>query len=112
MPSLYEIDAAVIVAINAIYNKVNPETGEMLDASAIDDLAALDALQIDRKQKIENIACYIKNLESDADAIAAEAKKLNERAKRKKSRAESLRKYLKNSMINAGESVVSHVKGG
>ena len=106
MSSLYEIDNAVLSAINAVYSKVDPETGEVLDASAIEDLKELDALKIDRKQKIENIACYIKNLEAEAEAIAAEVKKQNDRAKRKKTRAESLRKYVANSMIKAGETSI------
>lgn len=102
-PSLYEIDKAVLNAIHNVYSKVDDETGEMLDASAIDDLHELDALKIELKTKIENIACYIKSIEADADALAAESKKMNDRAKRKKSRAESLRRYIANSMIMAGE---------
>ena len=103
MASLYEIDKSVLAAIHAVYSKVDPDTGEILDASAINDLKELDALRLERKTKLENIACYIKNLEADADAIAAESKKLTDRAKRKKSRAQSLRKYITNSMITAGE---------
>ena len=101
--SLYEIDKAVLNAINNVYSKVDGETGELLDASVVDDLKELDVLRLDRKTKLENIACYIKNLEADAAAIASESKKLADRAKRKKSRAESLRKYITNSMITAGE---------
>jgi len=103
MATLYEIDNAVLTAINNIYDKTNPETGEIIDASVIEDLKALDELQIERDKKIENISLYIKNLESDAEAIKGEADKQIDRAKRKKSRAESLRKYIANSLLTAGE---------
>ena len=101
--ALYEIDAAVMSAIQNVYSKVDPETGELLDASAVDDLTALDALKMERKTKIENILCYVKNLTADADAIEAEAKKLNDRAKQKRNRADSLVNYVGRSMINNAE---------
>jgi len=80
MATLYEIDNAVLTAINNIYDKTNPETGEIIDASVIEDLKALDELQIERDKKIENISLYIKNLESDAEAIKGEADKQIDRA--------------------------------
>ncbi len=49
--TLYEID-------KAITDLADPETGE------ITDFEALDNLQMARDQKIENIACYYKNLVS------------------------------------------------
>ena len=48
--TLYEINEAIR---NAIELGFDPETGEILDASA------LEQLQMDRDEKIENICLYI-----------------------------------------------------
>ena len=93
--TLYEIDQAII---DTYENAVDQETGEIIDAELWD---AYDQLQEDREQKIENIGLYIKNLESDADAIKEEAKKLTLRAKLAENKAERLRGYLQHSL--AGE---------
>ena len=53
--NLYEIDAAITAL-------VDPETGE------ISDFDAFDQLSMARDQKIENIALYYKNLVADAAA--------------------------------------------
>lgn len=84
--TLYEINQELE---NVFINMVDPETGEILEGTYV-----LDALTLERNEKIENIACLIKNLESDAEAIKAEAKKLTARAKTCENRAEWLRKYL------------------
>ena len=44
--------------------------------------------------KMENIACYVKNLQSDVDALKAEAKNLTQRAKTKENQIEYLKRYL------------------
>ncbi len=75
--TLYEID-------KAITDLADPETGE------ITDFEALDNLQMARDQKIENIACYYKNLVSDAEAIKAEEEALAERQKVAATRGEVL----------------------
>lgn len=54
--TLYEIDAAIMTAIA---HGTDPETGE------INNLDELMSLQMERDQKIENIACLIKNLKDD-----------------------------------------------
>lgn len=84
--NLYEID-------DAIMSCVDPETGEILD------LEWLDKLQIQRERKIENILCWIKNLESDAEQIKTEEKALAERRKAAEKKAESLRDYI-SSILN------------
>lgn len=66
--TIYEIDKTLEALINC-------ETGE------INDLEAFDQLQLERSQKIENTACYWKNLKAEADAIRAEEKALAERRK-------------------------------
>lgn len=79
--TLYEIDKAIM-------DLADPETGE------ITDFEALDSLQMARDQKIENIACYYKNLVSDAEAIKAEKDALTERQKAAENKAARLKEYL------------------
>jgi seryl-tRNA synthetase len=86
--TLYEIDQAIQAALEGA---IDAESGEIIDEEL---LAAYNQLQMDRDQKIENIGCYIKNLEADAKAIKEEAKNLTARAKAAENRAEHLRDYL------------------
>ena len=81
--TLYEINDALMRAL-----EIDPETGELLNPDAVEQLT------LARDEKIENIALWIKNLESDATEIKAEIKSLTERAKAKENRAKSLREYL------------------
>lgn len=79
--NLFEID-------NEIMNCVDIETGEIVDAEK------LDALQMEKEQKIENIALWIKNLTSDAEALKAEKQAFADRQKTAENKAASLKKYL------------------
>ena len=87
MANLFEIDRAIM---DAMEKCVDPETGE-IDGEIYTEL---EALQMERTTKIENIACWIKNLKSDADELKAESKAMSERAKAKERKAESLTHYL------------------
>lgn len=78
---LYEIDEAILSCIDT-------ETGEILDAEK------LNALQIEREKKLENVALWIKNLTSDAEALKAEKQAFAERQKAAENKAESLKKWL------------------
>lgn len=49
-------------------------------------------------QKYENVVRYIKNLQSDADEVDAEIKRLQKKKKAKESVAENLKRYLENDM--------------
>lgn len=62
--TLFEIDAAILTAIA---HGTDPETGE------INNLDELMSLQMERDQKIENIACLVKNLKDDVRGLKAEA---------------------------------------
>lgn len=81
MMKLYEID-------NAILECIDFETGEIID------IDKLNALQIERDAKIENVACWIKDLKAEAEAIKAEKLALAERQKVAENKAESLKKWL------------------
>ena len=85
---LYEIDEAILSCIDT-------ETGEILDADK------LNALQIEREKKIENVALWIKNLKSDAEALKAEKQAFADRQKAAENKAESLKKWLTEAL--AGE---------
>lgn len=88
--NLYEIDRAIA---DLIANGVGTETGELTI-----DTDALDALQMERESKIENIALYIKNLAADAKAIKEEEKVLAGRREAAEKKMESLKRYLGNTL--------------
>ena len=73
-----------------ITNCVDSETGEIIDEQR------LDALQMAREKKIENILLWIKNLKSEAGAIREEEKKLADRRQSDEKKAESLTQYVQN----------------
>jgi hypothetical protein len=87
--NLYQIDEQIASLIDA-------ETGE------IKDFAAFVNLQMQREQKIENIALWVKNLLSEASAIKAEIDTLAKRKKAADLKVEKLKKYL--GIILCGES--------
>lgn len=71
-----------------IENCIDAETGEILDVEA------LNSLSIERNKKIENLACWYKNLMADAEALKAEKNAFAEREKTAKNKAESIKRYL------------------
>ena len=81
MATLYEIE-------NDILALIDPETGE------ITDFAAFEQLQLDREQKLENAALLIKNCEADIAAYKAEKAVFERKIKRNKKTLESVTKYL------------------
>ena len=81
MRALYEID-------NAILECVDPETGEILDTEK------LDALQMEREQKLEGVALWVKDLAAEASAVKEEADKLNARKKALDNKVAGLKAWL------------------
>lgn len=79
--SLYNIDAAIMAL-------VDPETGEIMNYEAFAEL------QMEREQKIENMALWHKNLNAEAEAIRAEEINLAARRKDIEAKAEKLKGYL------------------
>lgn len=102
MSSLYQIDNSIIELLENGFNMacVDMETGE-IDTEKAEQY--LEALQIERAVKIENIALFIKNLLSDAAEIKAEEKNLKARREAKEKKAERLREYLTTSLIASKE---------
>lgn len=84
--NIYEIDRAIQACLDMDTEElVDMETGEIL---------SLDALQMEREKKLENVACYIKNLTAEADAIKAEKDALAKREQAKRKKIDSLKRYL------------------
>lgn len=79
--SIYEIDQAIL-------SLVDPETGEIMD------FEAFDQLKMEREEKVENMACWYKNLSAEAAAIRQEELNLAERRRMLERRGERLKNYL------------------
>lgn len=86
---LYEINSE-------LENLIDVETGEIADVAFFEDLC------MTRTAKIEGIALYIKNLESDASALKAEETALAKRRKAAENTAARLKEYL-TSMLTESE---------
>lgn len=86
--NLFDIDSRLE---SAFEKAVDPETGEILDETM---LIEFEQLQMERDDKIENIACWIKNLKADAAALKAEKEAFAKRQKAAERKVESLSKYL------------------
>ena len=69
------------------------DTDELVDMET-GEIISLDALQMEREKKLENVACYIKNLTADADALKAEKDALAKREQAARKKIDSLKKYL------------------
>lgn len=76
-------------------------SGEIEDPQAITD--TLDAIQQEFDQKVDNIACLFKSLSAEADAIEAEAKRLQDRAKYKRNVCDRLKAYVAANMQAIGQ---------
>ena len=84
MANLYEIKLAL-----ATYEmEFDPETGEWINEDE------LDALNMERDEKIENILLWVKNLKADAKAIKDEEDALKARRKALENKAEHLMDYV------------------
>jgi hypothetical protein len=86
--NLYEINAAIL-------DCVDTETGDILD------LERLEALEIEHDAKISNLACWVKELRSEAAAIKAEKDALDKRMKAKENLADRISNYLENYLNGA-----------
>lgn len=78
--NLYEINKAMQECINL-------ETGEI-------DLELFERLQLEKDEKIENVALWIKNLSSDVEGMENEKKAFEERIKATNNKVIALKTYL------------------
>jgi len=79
--NLFEID-------QKITDCVDLETGEVVD------MEMLQELQMERDQKIKNVALWIKNLKADAEALKAQKDAFAARQRTAENKIESLKQYL------------------
>lgn len=81
MRPIYEIDQDIL-------DCVDMETGEILDTGK------LDALQMEREQKLEGVALWVKDLKAEAEAVKAEADKLTARKRALDNKIDGLKNWL------------------
>ena len=81
MRALYDIDAAILECVDM-------ETGEIFDPEK------LNALVMEREQKLEGVALWVKDLKAEAAAVKEEADKLNARKKALDNKIEGLKQWL------------------
>ena len=87
--NLFEIDHAIEACVKlSSGDYVDTETGEIID------VAAIGQLEMDRDRKIRNIACWIRNLDSDEKALTEQIKVFAARRDAAKNKKESLKSYL------------------
>ena len=97
MSSLYQINEKVDLIMAKIQSSFDESTGEIIDEELYtESQRELDNLEIAQNDKIENIACYIKNLHSDVFALENEIKTLSQRKKVKENQLKRIKEYLAN----------------
>lgn len=79
--TIYDIDAAILDCIDT-------EMGDIID------IERLEALEMERHQKVVNVACWVKELLAEADAIKAEKLNLAKRQSACEKKAKQLKEYL------------------
>lgn len=79
--NLYEIEQEIMSCVDM-------ESGDVIDVEK------LAALTMERDQKIENIALWVKNLEADAKAYKEEKDNFAQKQKSAENKAKSLKEYL------------------
>ena len=85
MRKLYEINHDIENLINSV---TDPETGEVVDLDALDDLL------LEREQKLENVALYCKDIHAEWVAVSHEIMTLQQRAEKLENTEAGLKYYL------------------
>lgn len=87
---LYEIDDVLRQAIAAAEQAVDTETGELPE----DWAEFLTTVQMERDEKALGVACYVRELLAEADAVKAEKDRLTKRQRALENQAERVKAYL------------------
>lgn len=77
-------------------NFIDLETGEI-------DTAKIEALNLELDEKIDNLSCWVKNLNAEAKAIRDEEITLADRRKTLERRADGLTSFLSQTMLFVGK---------
>ena len=100
MANLYEINQAILDCLD-------PETGEIIDDR-------ISELLMEKEQKLESIALWIKNLQADVQMFKAEKESFEKRQKAAEKKLTSLMNYLtenlKGEKFSTGKCAVSFRK--
>lgn len=80
---IYEI----VEQLSNIENFIDEETGEV-------DVATLNSLNLSFQDKMDNLACWVKSLQAESEAIKQEEQNLSNRRKAKDKKIESIKKYI------------------
>ena len=90
MANIWEIDERLV---NLIENQFDTDDGAIYESE--EELAKkIDEVALELDTKIENIGCYIKNLEADVEALKKEEDNLKIRRKGAENKIEGLKRYL------------------
>ena len=88
--TLYDIDARLVTLLDEHFDV---EDGVLCESE--EELAQkIDEVSLDLDTKIENIGCYIKNLEADVEALKKEESNLKARRLSAERKIEGLKRYL------------------
>ena len=88
--NLFQIEEAITncVKLDGRNDYIDVSTGEIID------IEALKALEMERDKKIRNIACWIRNLDTEEKGLAEQEKIFSDRKKAVKNKKEQLKSYL------------------
>lgn len=89
---IYEIDQKILELLDQYQDYVSQDGEIVEDTNQLD--SELANLQIERREKLINIALFIKSLQAEADAIKTEKQKLADRQSAKEKKIDSLKNYL------------------
>lgn len=87
---LYDINKEIENTINDMFVNVDEETGEVRQ----EDIDKLNELQLQKEEKLENIGCYIKNLDAEAKALKGEEDALKKRRETIEKKSDRLKDYV------------------
>lgn len=92
--------------MTALY-EITESLKELSDLSEVPDMAVavrdtLEAVEGEFNDKAVSVAHFIRNLDSDVEAIDNEVKRLNDRKKALKTKQESIKDYLRENMEATG----------
>jgi hypothetical protein len=90
--TLYEIDNSIA----DLLSKLEPDETGLLPENCDELFNQLQNLDMQRKQKLENVAKYVLNVRSEAAAVKAEEQRLASRRKVLENKEKSLMQYLDN----------------
>ena len=103
MRSLYDIDSRIEALLSLPEEDVvDVETGEVKR----DIWSELDALDIERREKIANIALFIKQAKAEAAMLREYAKQISDRARAKENRVERLIAHTAASMMQYDDRII------